>query len=287
MTKNTLITLAILMTLFLPFTYGGCGGGGGSNSSGQYYAEAPFFFQVPINTQNRFFIQAFAGGVEITGSPTVNSVTIEGERRVGSSSLADAEEHLDELQIEVKDLGTEVMVETIQPKFAQGRNYEVEFRITVPDDLEVYVSQFGGPVTIDAINSMVSVNTFSGDVDIADISGSAQVNVTNGQIFSQVTTPSNGAIELSTINGSIDAEIVLPLDGTIDITVMHGDINLDIPQDTSATFSAGLIKGSIRLIDLVLQNEIRTPISLTGILGDGRGDIWLETDSGNITVTGF
>ncbi len=287
MNKNTLITLAILMTLFLPFTYGGCGGGGGSSNGGQFYAEAPFFFEVAIDTHNRFFIQAVTGSVEIIGSTTADSVIIEGERRVGSSSPEDAKEHLDELQVEVEDLGTEVTVETLQPKFALGRNYIVDYRVTVPDHLEVYANQVVGTVIIDAINSPVSVITINGDVDIADISGSAQVNVTNGQIFSQVTSPSNGAIELSTINGSIDAEVVLPLDGTIDITVLHGDINLDIPQNTSAIFSARLIKGSIRLIDLVLQNEVKTPTSLTGILGDGRGDIWLETETGNITVTGF
>ncbi|MBW2409172.1 MAG: hypothetical protein JRF72_05200, partial [Deltaproteobacteria bacterium] len=149
MNKNTLITLAILMTLFLPFTYGGCGGGGGSSDGGQFYAEAPFFYEVAIDTHNRFFIQAVAGSIEITGSATADSVVIEGERRVGSSSPDDAREHLEALQVEVEDLGTEVTVETLQPQFAHGRSYEVDYRITVPDDLEVYVSQFGGPVIID------------------------------------------------------------------------------------------------------------------------------------------
>jgi hypothetical protein len=89
------------------------------------------------------------------------------------------------------------------------------------------------------------------------------------------------------VNGSIDAEVALPLNGTIDIAVLHGNINLDIPQNTSATFSAGLLEGSIQLINLELRNEVRTPRSLTGILGDGQGDIWLETETGNIIVTGF
>ena len=34
MNRNTLIALAILIFLCLPFTYGGCGGGGGSDSDG-------------------------------------------------------------------------------------------------------------------------------------------------------------------------------------------------------------------------------------------------------------
>jgi hypothetical protein len=287
MNKNTLITMAILMTLFLPFTYGGCGGGGGSSNDGQFYAEEPFFDQVAIDTQDRFFIQAVAGSIEITGSSTVNSVTIEGERRVGSSSPADAETYLDQLQVQIKDLGNEVTVETIQPKFAHGRNYEVDYRITIPDHLEVYVSQVGGTVVIDSINSPVSVNAFAGDVDLVEISGSTVVNVINGEITSQVTLPSDGILELSTMTGNIDSQVALPLGGTIDITVLHGDIHLDIPQNTSATLSADLIKGFIQLVNLVLQNEVRTSYSLTGTFGNGQGDIWLETETGNITVTGF
>ena len=288
MNKHKLITLAILMALILPFTYGGCaGGGGGSDDNGQVYAEEPIFFQVAIENHDRFFIQANTGRVEITGSPTVNSVTIEGERRVGSSNLEDAEAYLDQLQVAVKDLGTEVTVETIQPKFAGGRNYEVNYRITVPDNLEVYASQVVGPVFIDAINNPVTVNMVNGDADISEISGSTQVNVINGKIFSQVTLPFDGAIELTTVNGGIDAEIGLSPGGTIDITALHGDINLDIPQNTSATFSASLIEGSIQLIHLVLQNEVRAAHSLSGILGEGQGDIWLETETGKITVTGY
>jgi DUF4097 and DUF4098 domain-containing protein YvlB len=111
--------------------------------------------------------------------------------------------------------------------------------------------------------------------------------VINGQISSHVTLPQDGSIALSAVNGNIDGEIALPSGGTIDMNVIKGHINLDIPQDASATFAAEAIDGAIRLTDLVLRDQVRTPHSLTGTLGDGIGDIWLETESGNITVTGF
>ena len=263
----TLVTQAIIIALCLPFTYGGCGGGGGGSSSdGQVWVEESFFSEIIVDTHNRFLIQAVAGSIDIIGSPTANSVTIEGERRVGSKTRADAEAHLNLLQVEVTDHGIEVLVETIQPQLAHGRNYEVDYRITIPDNLEVYATQFAGPVFIDTINSPVSVSTFAGDVDLVEVSGSTQVNVINGHIIGQIT---------------------LPLDGTIDMTVFNGDINLDIPQNMSATFSASLIRGFIQLFNLVLQNEVRTSHSVTGTLGDGQGDIWLETETGNITVSGF
>jgi DUF4097 and DUF4098 domain-containing protein YvlB len=287
MNKNTLITLALLTALCLPFTYGGCSGGGGSSNDGQVWVEESFSYEVVMDSHDRFLIQAVGGSIEITGSPTADSVTIEGERRVGSKTKEDSENHLDLLEVEVTDQEPEIMVETVQPKIANGRNYEIDYRITVPEQLEVYVTQVGGPVFIDAIVSPVYVSSFNGDVDLVEISGSAQVNVLSGQITGQVSLPLNGTIELSTMTGDIDCEVALPFGGTIDMTALEGDINLDIPQDTSATFEAGVTDGVIQLIDLVLHNQVRTSHSLTGRLGDGKGDIWLETGIGDITVRGF
>jgi DUF4097 and DUF4098 domain-containing protein YvlB len=142
-------------------------------------------------------------------------------------------------------------------------------------------------VLVDTIDSQVSVNTVDGDVDLVEIIGSTRVNVISGQIISQITLPLDGAIEQSIIKGRIDSEITLLSDGTIDMSVLEGSINLDIPQNTSATFAADVVEGNIRLLDLVLQDQVRTSHSLTGTLGDGRGDIVLETDIGNITVNGF
>jgi DUF4097 and DUF4098 domain-containing protein YvlB len=287
MQRHPLITFVILMAMLLPFTYGGCGGSGGSGSDGQVWVAESFSFDVVVDTQERLLINAVAGSIEIAGSSTADTVIIEGERRVGSKTREDAELHLDMLEVSVEDLDSEIRVETIQPEKALGRNYEVNYRITVPDNLEVYVNQVAGPVLIDTIRAAVSVNTVSGDIDLIEITGSAQASVFTGQVNSQVTLPLNGTIELSTLTGDIDAEVSLPHGGTIDITALEGDINLDIPQDTSAAFSAGITDGVIQLIDLVLHNQTRTAHSLTGRLGDGDGEIWLETEAGNIIVTGF
>ena len=71
------------------------------------------------------------------------------------------------------------------------------------------------------------------------------------------------------------------------MTVLHGNINLDIPKDTSANFIAAVTNGVIGLSNLVLNDEVRSPHSRTGTLGNGTGDIWVETENGNITVRGF
>jgi DUF4097 and DUF4098 domain-containing protein YvlB len=99
-----------------------------------------------------------------------------------------------------------------------------------------------------------------------EIFGSATVSLVNGQIQAEVTLPEGGAIVLSTVNGTI---------------------GLAIPQNTSAEFSASVVNGVISLSDLVLQNLVSTPNSLTGRLGAGQGAIGLSTVNGTISVSGF
>ena len=174
------------------------------------------------------------------------------------------------------------MLFPIEPFYSRG-----PYRITIPEDWEVFVSHVNGPVFINSIDSRLSVINTNGDVELMEIVGSARVNVVNGRIIGEVTLPLDGAIELATINGSVDSEIKLMSDGTIDVTVLHGGINLDIPQNTSAAFEACVFEGDIVLRNIVLNERFRTSHCLTGTLGDGSGDIRLETEFGKITVTGI
>ena len=287
MNRKELLIIVIFICLCLPFTYGGCSGDGNSSGDTQVYVEEPFLFEVALENHNQLRIQAVSGSLEITGNPAVNTATIEGERRVGSDSISDAAAHLPELQVDVVDLGTEIFVETIQPKRSNGRNYKVDYRITIPEDLEVFVSHVNGSVFINSIDGRLSVTNTNGDVELMEIVGSTRVNVVNGRIISEVTLPLDGTIELATINGSVDSEIKLLSDGTIDVTVLRGGINLDMPQNTSATFEACVFEGDIGLKNVVLNEQVRTSHCLTGTLVDGSGDIRLETEFGKITVTGF
>jgi DUF4097 and DUF4098 domain-containing protein YvlB len=147
----------------------------------------------------------------------------------------------------VTSLANEILVETIQPEQTGGRNYTVVYTITVPQRFDV------------------SVTNVNGDVNPRQILGNVSVELTNGQIDSQVT---------------------LPRDGTIDLATTNGSITLRIPQNTGAAFSANVTNGNISVTNLNLQGQVSTSNSLQGTLGDGRGTISLRAVNGNISVTG-
>lgn len=239
---------------------------GDNVSNTDFVAKHTFSFGVQVKDHTRLRLEGVNGDVMITGLSDTDSVIITGERRVGSESTEDAEEHLQKLEVSVKDLGNEVSVKTIQPEKAYGRSYVVDYNITLPKNFEVSASNVSGLVALDSINNSVSIGHVSGQIRLDKISGS---------VFA------------SLVSGQIEGEVTLPLDGTISMSVVSGSIELDIPQSTSAQFSASVVSGSISISNLILQNQVSTPDSLSGRLGDGRGTISLSVVSGNISVSGF
>lgn len=211
-------------------------------------ARESFSYEVNVAGQTRLRLEGINGEVTITGVEGRASVTVEGERRVESDRPSDAEASLRELEVRIDQLGAEIFVETIQPKDTQGRNFIVDYQISVPKDMEVM---------LDNIN---------GNIYLSNLSGSNLVDLVNGTIEGRLSLPPNGIIDLSTVNGTLD---------------------LDIPTDTSAVVTANIVNGSISVHNLSLRNSRSTKTSLRGTLGSGLGTIELAAVNGTIDVTGY
>lgn len=251
---------------------GSCGGsgdwGGLPQVSNTNFEEVEFFsVEVPVDNHTQFNLIGKDGEVTVTGISGVSSVVVTAIKRVQSESPEDAKAHLQELDVNVQDLANEVRVSTIQPIDKGGRNYIVDYTITLPKFLAIHVLNLNGIVTLDSVDNDVAVSNLNGEVILSKILGSALIAL---------------------LNGTIESEVTLPLNGTIDLNTLNGDINLAIPVNTSADFSAAVTIGSIDVSNLVLQNPIITKVFHSGRLGSGQGVITLEAKQiGNISVLGF
>jgi hypothetical protein len=230
------------------------------------YVEAPFSFKVVADGHARTTIHGINGRVKIIGSTGIDSMTIAGQRRVGSFSAEDAEDHLDSLAVSVTDLGDSLRVTTLQPEDSDGRTYIVDYELTVPQDMELSITNINGNIEIEDIRDSLSLLTANGNILLDDIEGNTTAKVVNGIIVAEIALQPGGIAALSTVNGSID---------------------LAIPTTTSAKLTAQLANGEIVTRHLTLLNEVRTERSLSGTLGEGDGLIALTTGNGNITVIGF
>jgi hypothetical protein len=223
----------------------GCGGSDSGFVDNRPWAEEPFSFDVPRGTQTTLTLQGVSGTIEVKGTPGATSVAITGVKRVQANTLEDATAHLTELKVAVTSSAAEVLVQTVQPKFSAGRNYVVNYTISLPQDIDCSIMSVNGQILADAIH---------------------------------------GSVFLTLVNGQITASVTLPSGGEIDMSLVNGNINLRIPQTTSAEFSATAAIGRITLTNLSLSNETVTPGSRTGILGSGDGTISLDVGNGTIAV---
>lgn len=231
-----------------------------------FVAQENFRLAVHVGDFTALRLEGVSGSISIKGQADIDSVLVEATKSVGSESYEDAEEHLDLLQIDITEHSDEIWVKTSQPENTYGRDYEIEYDVILPDSFLVLVSSVNGSIEADSINNSVTVSNVNGHVELDDIIGSAYVTLVNGRIEASITLPADGAIAMSNVNGSIE---------------------LNIPESTSADFHASIVNGDISITNLDLQNEEISNHSVSGTLGNGNGDISLNTVNGNITARGF
>ena len=244
-----LILVSSLLGLLLA---SGCGGGDGGSVDTRPWAEEPFSFEVPAGTDLAALeLTGFNGSIAVSGAPGVDPISVTGLRRVQADTIEDANLHLADLKVEVSTpSGTKVLVKTVQPSVSAGRNYVVDYTISLPQDFDCTIRSLNGKILASAIHG-------------------------------------NASLEL--LNGEITASLTLPPSGTVDIRVTNGNIDLRIPQSTSAAFTASVAIGSITLTNLTLVDDPgSTPNARIGTLNppSAGGTISLHVVNGTITVHG-
>jgi len=237
----------------------------GTVDNTNFSASETFSQNVAVNNQVKFILNGINGLiiVRITDDPLV---MISGIRIVESQSLEDAQAYLKNLQVSIKDRGSDVFVQTQQPEKNHGRNLIVNYDISIPKSWMINIENINGDIKIDSMEGNILVNLVNGTVSLNDIFADVIVDV---------------------VNGTIDGQVALPDQGSCTMALVNGAINLSIPQSTSAQFSAKLTNGSISITDLVLQNIQSSNTAVTGTLSTGLGSIDLETVNGGINVNGF
>jgi len=277
--KKTFINLSSvrLVFIFIAFVcFGilfGCSGGSGNsasfefnNNQSKYTVDKTFEDDILVENHIRVDIEANNGEVVVTGQSDATHVIVTAHLSVTAKSRADAELHLDDLDVLVTDDTNEIIIQTIQPEIFDGREYRVQYDIIVPSNFEVITSQVNGSIEIINIENNIDVSNTNG--------GALLINIVGG-------------IVADVENGGIEGTVVLPANETIDLSTNNGIIDLNIPISTSAEFSATVGIGQINVSNLNILDSVNTNTSLTGTLGNGEGSIVLRTGIGNIEAIGF
>ena len=249
-----------------------------------YSASEDFEFDLDVTTQTELTVQGINGAIEVYGDPDATTISVTGVKRVRSHSEADAQDHLDRLDVDINTGTNGIEISTDQPRNTNGRTYEVNYTVIMPDWMEIKAETTNGAVTVEDMEDLVIAETTNGAIILRDVTGDADLETTNGGI---TLSDCVGSVDARTTNGAIDGDVVLPENGDCRFSTTNGSVGLDIPATTAASFSARLSNGNISVSGLNLANLETSKHSVTGTLNGGGGVIDLRTTNGNIDVRGY
>jgi hypothetical protein len=192
----------------------------------KYKARESFSYIVDLSSQTNLKVDGINGSVNVQSVSGTNQVTVSGEKVVSADTYQDATTHLKYVSIVIDESTDELLVKTVQPKFSDGRSYNVNYTISVPSHLNVSVNNVNGGITGKVtvpLNGTVDMSLQNGSIELdfpqstsADFSASlvnGHIKVQNLTLHNRVETGKTlygtlgngqGTISLRTTNGNID-----------------------------------------------------------------------------------
>jgi lia operon protein LiaG len=159
-----------------------------------------------------------------------------------------------------------------------------------------------GNVTVTTIEGELNIDTGSGDVRVTDANGpDVTIDTGSGNVTgSGVTTTDlsvdtgSGNIVLSGVRaqsinmdtGSGDVDLTLLADSdNLNVDTGSGNVTIGVPPGYGSTVTLETSSGDVET-DVEIQVTRRGRQHLVGRIGDGRGQMNIETGSGNVTIRG-
>ncbi len=233
--------------------------GGGSSgdqvrirgNGGGFEAWADLVIEVPAGTD--FGVYLAAGEVEATG--------IEGELLIDTGSG----------QVTASDVSGSLDIDTGSGRVIV-RGVEGNLRVDTGS---------GGVEASDVVARTIEIDTGSGGVTGSSLEADVLI-VDTGSGSIELKRVASSDVQLDTGSGSIDVELTTDVD-RLDADTGSGSVTVRAPEDLGASVEIETGSGSIDLDFPVEVRSVRRDY-LRGTIGDGRGQIQIDTGSGSIRL---
>ena len=156
--------------------------------------------------------------------------------------------------------------------------------VTASSPGEASFENVSGDTTLRITTSKVEVASVSGDVNLSGgLSGDVEMESVSGNI--ELAAKTLDRLEVNTVSGDATLRAGLRPSGTIKAETLSGELRLTLPRGTGARVHAETFSGDISGPDLRVTHEEHGPgQTLDTRFGDGRGDINLESFSGEVRI---
>ncbi|MBN2379874.1 DUF4097 family beta strand repeat protein [candidate division WOR-3 bacterium] len=236
--------------------------------------DATLFSKVEIHTENG----------DITTSVSADSMislTLIG----WASGITDrvARDHISEIEVSVVQDTTDSILKVYvtmphNVTYNIGCNAELE----LPESLYVNLETSNGNIEADGHQVGMCLHTSNGDINTEDTRSDAEIETSNGSLEVKLHT---GNIRGETSNGSVTADVVMPdSNGTCIFSSSNGNITVAVPDSVSAEVRLKTSNGGITIEGLELGDFNPDDDIFESTLGDGSGEINLETSNGHVRL---
>lgn len=214
------------------------------------------------------------GDLTVVGND-FGELVVEATKKVHAVSMDEAEVIQGYIEIRFREDGDKVVVTANYLKMRdRGKSFwkkllgdggsdsfgEIDWKISVPDDCNVIVTNTRGDMNIGHIRGDVAIRSSAADLVLSSIEG--DVHIENG----------SGSTVGDLLFGNVE---VRQPQGTIDLQWIEGDVRI---KSSSAGIKVGQERGSIDLTTSTGSVKIRTSL-------DSSREFFVETESGDINLT--
>lgn len=229
----------------------------------------------------------------------------------GQQVVVNATKHSDKVEIDANGMPdgrrVEIRTHAISQQRLSSDESKVEYDITVPAGVSVTVSTATAPITVENLNSDLSLSSDTGRIAIRNVANAhirargiaapiVLTDVTNGYVD---VTSNSGLVQLENVSGprvaigSTSGDVSYRGDcsggGIYNITTHSGAIDVALPQNTSVDLAARSLTGSVEN-DFPLQQKLHSTFvpstgrSLVGTSNSGSSSMELQSFNGRIRV---
>jgi hypothetical protein len=190
-------------------------------------ANESFSYKVDLTGQLTLRIEGINGAVNVQSVSGTSQVTVSGEKEVFAETYSEAKANLKNVQVEIDKFSNKLLVKTVQPKYSDGKSYNVNYTISVPSHLNVVIENENGSIT-----GKLSVPT-NGTVDMSLTNGSIKLDVPQNSSADFSASLANGTISVQnlTLHNRVKTSKTLQGtfgngDGTISLRTTNGNIDV-------------------------------------------------------------
>ncbi|MHC4575218.1 MAG: M56 family metallopeptidase, partial [Planctomycetota bacterium] len=157
-------------------------------------------FIVPLASGSQLAVDNINGAINVSGQGR-QECTIEAAIEVRTKSEDETSKLMEQVKVNVTQLGKRLLVKVKQPKLKANQNVTVDFEITVPRNSNLDLHAKNGAIEVADISGQIRCKTDNGEIEVAGVSGRIECKTKNGEITTKKTA---GGTWLHTNNGKVN-----------------------------------------------------------------------------------